>query len=31
MTLWNCVNLGGPAYITQSSVLPPFHAGGLNC
>jgi fatty-acyl-CoA synthase len=21
MTLWNCVNLGGPAYITPSSVL----------
>jgi fatty-acyl-CoA synthase len=35
MTLWNCVNLGGPAYITPSSVLltvlPLFHTGGLNC
>jgi len=35
MTFWNCVNLGGPAYISPSSVLltvlPPFHTGGLNC
>lgn len=35
MTLWNCINLGGPAYITPSSVLltvlPLFHTGGLNC
>jgi fatty-acyl-CoA synthase len=35
MTFWNCVNLGGPAYITPSSVLltvlPLFHTGGLNC
>src|SRR6266436_7856666 len=35
MTFWNCVNLGGPAYIAPSSVLltvlPLFHTGGLNC
>src|SRR5271154_1916880 len=35
MTIWNCVNLGGPAYISPSSVfltvLPLFHTGGLNC
>jgi fatty-acyl-CoA synthase len=35
MTFYNCVNLGGPAYITPSSVLltvlPLFHTGGLNC
>jgi len=35
MTFWNCVNLGGPAGIMQSSVLltvlPLFHTGGLNC
>ena len=35
MTFWNCVNLGGPAYISSSSVLltvlPLFHTGGLNC
>jgi fatty-acyl-CoA synthase len=35
MTFWNCVNLGGPAYIMPSSVLltvlPLFHTGGLNC
>jgi len=35
MTFWNCVNLGGPAYITPSTVqltvLPLFHTGGLNC
>ena len=35
MTFWNCVNLGGPAYVTPSSVLltvlPLFHTGGLNC
>jgi fatty-acyl-CoA synthase len=35
MTFWNCVNLGGPAYISPSSVLltvlPLFHTGGLNC
>ena len=35
MTFWNCVNLGGPAYISPSSVLltvlPLFHSGGLNC
>jgi fatty-acyl-CoA synthase len=35
MTFFNCVNLGGPAYITPSSVLltvlPLFHTGGLNC
>jgi len=35
MTFWNCVNLGGPAFITPSSVLltvlPLFHTGGLNC
>jgi len=34
MTFWNCVNLGGPAYIPPSSVLltvlPLFHTGGLN-
>src|SRR5439155_15032819 len=34
MTFWNCVNLGGPAYISPSSVfltvLPLFHTGGLN-
>ena len=35
MTFWNCVNLGGPAYVSPSSVLltvlPLFHTGGLNC
>jgi fatty-acyl-CoA synthase len=35
MTFWNCVNLGGPAFISSSSVLltvlPLFHTGGLNC
>ena len=35
MTFFNCVNLGGLAYITPSSVLltvlPLFHTGGLNC
>jgi fatty-acyl-CoA synthase len=35
MTFWNCVNLGGPAYVMPSSVLltvlPLFHTGGLNC
>jgi fatty-acyl-CoA synthase len=35
MTFWNCVNLGGPAFISPSSVLltvlPLFHTGGLNC
>src|SRR3954447_10067350 len=35
MTFWNCVTLGGPAYISPSSVLltvlPLFHTGGLNC
>jgi fatty-acyl-CoA synthase len=35
MTFWNCVNLGGPAYISPASVLltvlPLFHTGGLNC
>ena len=35
MTFWNCVNLGGPSYISPSSVLltvlPLFHTGGLNC
>jgi fatty-acyl-CoA synthase len=35
MTFWNCVNLGGPAYISPSSVLltvlPLFHTGGLKC
>ncbi len=35
MTFWNCVNLGGPAHISPSSVLltvlPLFHTGGLNC
>jgi fatty-acyl-CoA synthase len=35
MTFYNCVNLGGPAYISPSSVLltvlPLFHTGGLNC
>ena len=35
MTFWNCVNLGGLAYISPSSVLltvlPLFHTGGLNC
>jgi fatty-acyl-CoA synthase len=35
MTFWNCVNLGGPAYISPTSVLltvlPLFHTGGLNC
>jgi fatty-acyl-CoA synthase len=35
MTFWNSVNLGGPAYISPSSVLltvlPLFHTGGLNC
>ncbi|MBI5262986.1 MAG: long-chain fatty acid--CoA ligase [Bradyrhizobium sp.] len=35
MTFWNCINLGGPACISPSSVLltvlPLFHTGGLNC
>jgi len=35
MTFWNCVNLGGPAYVSPSTVqltvLPLFHTGGLNC
>ena len=35
MTFWNCVNLGGPAYISPATVLltvlPLFHTGGLNC
>jgi len=35
MTFWIGVNLGGPAYISPSSVLltvlPLFHTGGLNC
>jgi fatty-acyl-CoA synthase len=35
MTFWNCVNLGGPACISPSTVLltvlPLFHTGGLNC
>jgi len=35
MTFFNCVNLGGLAYITPTSVLltvlPLFHTGGLNC
>ena len=35
MTFFNCVNLGGPAFITPNSVLltvlPLFHTGGLNC
>jgi fatty-acyl-CoA synthase len=35
MTFWNAINLGGPAYVTPSSVLltvlPLFHTGGLNC
>lgn len=35
MTFWNCVNLGGPAFISPSTVLltvlPLFHTGGLNC
>ncbi len=35
MTFFNCVNLGGLAYITPSSVflcvLPLFHTGGINC
>jgi len=35
MTFWNAVNLGGPAYVTPSTVLltvlPLFHTGGLNC
>ncbi|WP_454624283.1 acyl-CoA synthetase [Bradyrhizobium cenepequi] len=35
MTFFNCVNLGGLAYVTPSSVflcvLPLFHTGGLNC
>ena len=35
MTFRNCVNLGGPAYISPASVLltvlPLFHTGGLNC
>lgn len=32
MTFWNCVNLGGPAYISPSTALltalPLFHTGG---
>jgi len=35
MTFWNCINLGGPACVSPSSVqltvLPLFHTGGLNC
>jgi fatty-acyl-CoA synthase len=35
MTFWNCVNLGGLAFISLSTVLltvlPLFHTGGLNC
>ena len=35
MTFRNCVNLGGPAYVSPSTVLltvlPLFHTGGLNC
>ncbi len=35
MTFWNCVNLGGPAFISPATVfltvLPLFHTGGLNC
>src|SRR5204863_10120188 len=35
MTFWNCVSLGGAAYISPGSVLltvlPLFHTGGLNC
>jgi fatty-acyl-CoA synthase len=35
MTFWNCVNLGGSACISPSTVhlvvLPLFHTGGLNC
>jgi fatty-acyl-CoA synthase len=35
MTFFNCVNLGGLAYTSPSSVLltvlPLFHTGGLNC
>src|SRR5262249_42219451 len=35
MTFWNCVNLGGPACVSPSTVLltvlPLFHTGGLNC
>ena len=35
MTFWNCINLGGPAYVSPASVLltvlPLFHTGGLNC
>src|SRR3569833_847165 len=35
MTFWKCVNLGGHAYISPSSVLltvlPLFHTCGLNC
>src|SRR5204862_4472290 len=35
MTFWNCVNLGGPAYVSPSTVLltvlPLFHTGRLNC
>jgi fatty-acyl-CoA synthase len=31
MTFWNCVNLGGPAYVSPASVLltvlPLFHTG----
>src|SRR5258707_1564251 len=34
MTFWNCVNLGGPAYVSPSTVLltvlPLFHTGGLD-
>ncbi|MBN9491294.1 MAG: long-chain fatty acid--CoA ligase [Alphaproteobacteria bacterium] len=35
MVLWNCVNLGIPAFISPTTVqlvvLPLFHTGGLNC
>jgi fatty-acyl-CoA synthase len=35
MVLWNCVNLGIPAFISPATVqlvvLPLFHTGGLNC
>ena len=35
MNLYNCVNLGNPALISQNSkhlaILPLFHTGGLNC
>ena len=35
MVLWNCINLGIPAFISPATVqlvvLPLFHTGGLNC